>query len=78
MTTSIQLSDGFILLRRHLGIDVKTAYDAVRESIPALSPWLAWCHEAYTAEEARQSIQNQDKWWNEEEVFSFSLIPGDL
>jgi hypothetical protein len=41
MTTSIELSDEFVLLRRYLDSDVKDVYDAVRESIPALSPWLA-------------------------------------
>jgi hypothetical protein len=33
--TSVELSDGFVLLRRYRDSDVKTVYDAVRESIPA-------------------------------------------
>ena len=74
MTKSIELSDEFVLLRRYRDSDVDDIYDAVRESIPALYPWLAWCHEGYTVEEARQYIQDQDKWWSEGKVYNFAVV----
>jgi len=78
MTTIIQLSDGVVLLRRYRDSDVRTVYNAVRESIPALAPWLAWCHEGYTMEEARQYIQAQDKWWSEGAVYSFAVLHQEM
>lgn len=28
-------------------------YEAVRESISEVAPWLRWCHQAYALEESR-------------------------
>jgi hypothetical protein len=56
------LSDGLVLLRRYRDGDIGDVYQAVRESIPALSPWFAWCDEDLSVYDA----------------VLFSLIPEDL
>ena len=56
MTVKINLADGFVLLRRYRH-DASEVHQAVRESISALSPWLAWCHEDFAIEEVARGFR---------------------
>ena len=49
------LSDGNILVRSLRMDDAQKLYEAARESIAEISPWLPWCHENYAVEETRQA-----------------------
>jgi RimJ/RimL family protein N-acetyltransferase len=55
-----ELTDGNILVRPFRADDVDGMFEAVRESIDELAPWLAWCHPAYSREEASAFIHSLD------------------
>jgi hypothetical protein len=40
-----ELSDGPLIVRAYQEADMTLLFEAVRESIPEVSPWLGWCHE---------------------------------
>jgi RimJ/RimL family protein N-acetyltransferase len=67
------LTDVFVLLRRYQDTDIDEIFNAVRESIVDLSPWLEWCDESYTMEDAEQFIRNQSIWWKEGKIYNFAI-----
>jgi len=67
------LTDGFVLLRRYQDCDSDEIYHAVRESIAELSPWLEWCDESYSLEDAEEFIRQQSQWWEKGEVYNFAI-----
>lgn len=69
----MRLTDGRILLRRYRPDDVEPMYEAVRESVAELSPWLPWCTETYTRKEARDWVLSREAAWNEEEEYDFVI-----
>jgi ribosomal-protein-serine acetyltransferase len=72
-TMTDTLTDGFVLLRRYQRTDINEVYPAVRESITDLSPWLEWCDENYSKEDAEQFIKHQSMWWEKGEVYNFAI-----
>ncbi len=50
MEKEIRLTDGMVLLEPYRIGDVERPYQAVRESIAELSPWMPWCHADYSIE----------------------------
>lgn len=67
----VELSDGRILLRRYSPEDVEPLYEAVRESVAELTPWMPWCTENYTRKESRDWVLSRDAAWAEDEEYSF-------
>ena len=53
-----ELSDGSILIRPLRIEDADAAYEAVRESINEVAPWLPWCHPDYSREDASAFIRS--------------------
>src|SRR5205823_3985241 len=62
--------NGNIIVRPLRSEDAEALYEAVRESIAEVSPWLAWCHENYSIEESREFLRSRtaksqgDEWYN--------------
>lgn len=56
-----ELTDGIISLRLYTTDDADQLYEAVRESIPELEPWMPWCHPDYSIEETRQWLSMRDQ-----------------
>ncbi len=48
-----ELTDGVIRLRHYRIEDTEELYEAVRESIPELQPWMPWCNPDYSIQESR-------------------------
>jgi hypothetical protein len=46
----VELIEGPFLIRTLRQEDVSPLYEAARESIAEVSPWLPWCHENYSIE----------------------------
>ncbi|MFL5574938.1 MAG: GNAT family N-acetyltransferase [Gemmatimonadaceae bacterium] len=46
------LSDGEVLLRPHELRDVDAVYEAAKESVGAIYPWMEWCHPGYARDES--------------------------
>lgn len=70
-----ELSDQTIRLRRPGPDDADRMFEAVRESITNadLLPWMPWCHEGYSRDEAREWVAAREAAWNAEQEFDFII-----
>jgi len=68
------LVDGDILVRPLALTDEQPLFEAVRESIPEVSPWLAWCHENYSIEETREFLRSREDKSQGDEWYSFGVF----
>ena len=73
----VDFTDGIILIRPYRQEDDKALYEAVRESITELSPWLPWCHEGYSIEESREFVNTRGKTAADGEWYSFGVFEKD-
>jgi RimJ/RimL family protein N-acetyltransferase len=73
----IELSEGPLLIRPYQERDVDALYEGVRESIPEVSRWLAWCHENYSIEESRDFISSRELASQGGEWYSFAIFEID-
>lgn len=55
-----ELTDGVVSLRPFTTEDLDELYEAVRESVAELQPWVPWCHADYSIEETRQWLSLRD------------------
>ena len=69
-----ELSDGKILLRPYRAEDTDALYEAVRESINEISPWMSWCHAGYTIDESRAFVMSRSEAWAKEEEYGFGVF----
>jgi len=72
--TEMELTDESILLRPYVEADAEHLYAAVRESIPEVSRWLAWCHENYSIDESRDFIAARKLASQGDEWYSFAIF----
>ena len=68
-----RLTDGAILLRPYRTDDVEELYEAVRESIRELQPWMPWCHPDYSIEESREWLASREDAWNNRAEYGFHV-----
>ncbi len=73
----VQLSQDSLLLRPFRDEDVSALYEAARESIAEISPWLSWCHENYSIEESREFISSRAQAATNAEWYSFGIFAED-
>lgn len=77
MLSSIQLKEGNILLRPFRFDDEQQLYQAVRESLPDLKPWMSWAHDSYSHTESESFIRITRARWEEKSLFAFAIIDAD-
>jgi RimJ/RimL family protein N-acetyltransferase len=73
------LSDGVVIVRRFEDEDVDALYEAVHESLPALSPWLPWARADYDRQQMAAWIhQGQQQWdqqpWEQQTEFPLGVF----
>ena len=73
----VQLIGDQLLLRAFHEDDVSGLYEAVRESVAEISPWLSWCHQDYSIEESRQFISSRAQAADSGEWYSFGIFEKD-
>ena len=56
-----QLTDGTLSLRPYRVDDADDLYQAVRESIAEIHPWMPWCHPDYSMKESRDWLALRDE-----------------
>lgn len=66
--------EGPILIRPFQAADIEPFFQAARESINELSPWLPWCHANYAIEETREFFLSVEQWWQDETQFVFGIF----
>jgi ribosomal-protein-serine acetyltransferase len=74
MSQTPVLSDGNILLRTFRAEDINALYEAARESINEISPWLPWCHANYSIEESTSFIMSREEAWKSEGEYAFAIL----
>lgn len=53
--------------------DADELYEATRESIAELQPWMPWCHPGYSIEESHQWLSLRDGAWKGGTEYSFHV-----
>lgn len=66
-----------ISIRPYRQTDVDGAYEAVRESIAELVPWMPWCHEGYVRDETVAWIESRSEVWEAKTDFGFVIESSD-
>lgn len=62
-----------IRIRRYVSHDVQRLYEAARESIPEVYPWLPWCHPEYTMADAQRWVDLRDEAWSGGASYEFVI-----
>ena len=57
--------------------DIPAVYEAVRESIEELHPWMPWCHSEYAISETQAWVEKQIAAFEAGREFDFAIISGD-
>ncbi len=73
MDRNISLTNGIITLRPYRKEDAGSAYEAVKESIPELSPWLPFAHPDYSVQESRDWISLCFEKWEQGDSYDFTI-----
>jgi RimJ/RimL family protein N-acetyltransferase len=77
MLSSIQLTEGDLLLRPFYLTDSEQLYCAVKESIKELKPWMSWATDEYSERSAREYITIARARWEEHTFYGFAITRGD-
>jgi ribosomal-protein-serine acetyltransferase len=74
----VELTDGFVTLRRYRRDDAAALHEAIVASLPELTPWLPFAHEMYVIKETKGWLKTQPKHWKDSTEFNFAMIdPAD-
>ncbi len=78
-TTQMELefNEGPLLIRPYREEDATALYEAVRESISEVTPWLPWCHQKYSIEESKEFIGSREIATQGGEWYSFGIFETD-
>jgi len=66
-------SDGLVRIRPFRTSDIDPLFEAARESVAQVSPWLAWCHPGYSRDEAVAWVTSRPEAWAEGSEYSFVI-----
>jgi RimJ/RimL family protein N-acetyltransferase len=77
MLSSIQLTDEKIILRPFQENDLDQLYEAVRESLVDLKPWMSWAYDNYSRSEAESFIRITRARWEERSLFAFGIFDAN-
>ncbi len=77
MDLSIELTDGVVLLRPFRLEDVKPTFEAVRESLAELKPWMSWAYDGYLQQETEDYIRITRARWEENTLFGFAITDAN-
>jgi len=62
------------VLRPLAPLDAAGLYEAARESIAAVGPWLPWCHAEYSFDDACSYLESRLQAWNDGAEYSFGVF----
>lgn len=74
---TVELIEGALLIRPYREEDASALYEAVRESVPEVSPWLPWCHENYSIEESREFTSSRAMAAQGDAWYGFAIFERD-
>lgn len=62
-----------IIIRPYCESDVALLFEAARESIENMYPFLPWCHPNYSLQDAREWVFSRQLAWQESREYSFVI-----
>jgi len=74
MQKEVQLTDGSITLRPFHPSDAVTLYQAVRESLPDLLPWMPWAYADYSIKDSLKWIESCARTWAKGKEYNFAIL----
>ena len=63
-----------IQIRRYESSDIDSIYEAVIESQAELSPWMPWCHAAYSKQDTVGWVESRPAAWESNAEWSFVIV----
>ena len=66
-------SDGIVLLRPFRMEDAQETFNAVRESLTDLKPWMSWAYDDYSLNDTKEFIRITRARWQEGTLFAFAI-----
>lgn len=66
-----------IHIRRYQPGDVEAVYEAVIESKAELSPWMQWCHAAYSRQDTIAWVDSRADAWESNREWSYVVLNSD-
>ena len=63
-------------IRQYQQRDAEDMHAAALESVAEVYPWMAWCHEHYSLDEARAWIAVQEELANQGMAYEFAILDG--
>jgi len=70
----IRFTNGVLTLRPYQVTDVEPCFNAIRESINELLPWMWWCHSTYSIKDTQIWIESRPDAWENATEYSFAII----
>lgn len=67
-------SDDAVMIRPYGAGDVEALYEAARASVAEVGPWLTWCHEGYSRQEAAAWIAERPAAWAAGREYAFAVF----
>jgi RimJ/RimL family protein N-acetyltransferase len=61
-------------IRRYQEQDIRRLYEAARESITEVYPWMHWCHPDYSLEESSSFVKSQGERWEERREYNLLIF----
>ncbi len=74
MNQSLQITDGTINLRLPKTEDISSIYQAVRESLNELKPWMDWATDTFDEGSALRWVEHASLAWEHARAFYFVII----
>jgi len=66
--------DGSLIVRRCQPSDAGPVYDAVRESIAEVSPWMPWCRRDYSLADSETWFESRADAWGKGAEYDFVIV----
>jgi len=70
----IRFTNDMLMLRPYQVTDIEPCFNAIRESIDELLPWMWWCHNAYSIKDTHIWIESRPDAWENATEYSFAII----
>jgi ribosomal-protein-serine acetyltransferase len=66
-----------IHIRPYRASDAPAVYEAARESVAEVQPWLPWCHPGYSLDDSRSWLETQVRAFERRTAFEFAIVSAD-
>jgi len=70
----IRFTNGILTLRPYQVTDIEPCFNAIRESINELLPWMWWCHSTYSIKDTQIWIESRPDAWENATEYPFAII----